>query len=560
MPSDRIKILALCSSIALVGAAPLAGAEIAPAISAARILARTGILASDAFEGRAPGTPGEEKTVVYLVAEFRKLGLVPGNPDGTYLQAVPMTGITSRTTAEFAVRGKFIRPAPIREIVAPSPRFAKHVEVKDSAVVFVGYGVTAPEFGWDDFKGLDVRGKTLIMLINDPPVADPADPSRLDPRFFGGPAMSYYGRWTYKYESAAARGAAACLIVHETGPAAYPFSVVVDSRSRENFELPSPDGNAGRAAVEGWLSLDTAKGLLAAAGLDFDTLKAAAARRDFQPVALGARASFVIDNTIRQVTSQNVVALLPGADPTLADEWVIYSAHWDHLGRDPNLTGGQIFSGALDNGSGVAVLLELAQAFAALPPGQRAKRSLLFLSTTAEEKGLLGARYYVEHPLHPLAQTLADINMDGMNPLGRTADIEIVGAGASTIENIGALVATRQGRQTVPDSQPEKGSYYRADHFEFAKAGVPAFYPKAGLQYIGKPSDFGRKLSDEYNATRYHKVTDKVQPDWTMDGAAQDTEFLLGVGLEIANGRQWPAWNDGSEFKARRDAMLPRTP
>jgi Zn-dependent M28 family amino/carboxypeptidase len=551
-----MKIIALCSSTALAGAAALAGAEIAPDISAARILARTGILASDAFEGRAPGTAGEAKTVAYLVAEFQKMGLAPGNPDGTYLQAVPMTGITSRTTAVFMVGGKSIKPAPIREIVAPSPRFASHIEVKDSDVVFVGYGVTAPEFGWDDFKGLDVRGKTLIMLINDPPVPDPVDPNRLDPKFFGGRAMSYYGRWTYKYESAAAHGAAACLIVHETGPAAYPFSVVVDSRSRENFELPSPDGNAGRAVVEGWLTVDAAKGLLAAAGLNFDALKLAAAHRDFRPVVLGANASFVIDNAIRQVTSQNVVARLPGADPQLAAECVVYSAHWDHLGRDPALTGDQIFSGALDNASGVAVLLEIAQAFAALPPGQRARRSLLFLATTAEEKGLLGARYYVEHPLYPLTRTLADINMDGMNPLGRTADVEIVGSGASTIDDLGAIVAARQGRQTLPDSQPEKGSYYRADHFEFAKAGVPAYYPKAGLQYIGKPPDFGQKLSDEYTATRYHKVTDKVQPDWTMAGAAQDTEFLLGVGLEIANGRQWPQWRDDSEFKARRDAML----
>jgi Zn-dependent M28 family amino/carboxypeptidase len=555
-----MKITAVCTSVALVGAAALTGAEISPDISAARILARTGILASDAFEGRAPGTAGEAKTVAYLIAEFQKMGLAPGNPDGTYLQAVPMTGIVSRTDTVFTVGGKSIRPAAIREIVAPSPRFTGHVEVKDSSVVFVGYGVTAPEFGWDDFKGLEVRGKTLIMLINDPPVPDPADPSRLDPKVFGGPAMSYYGRWTYKYESAAARGAAACLIVHETGPAAYPFSVVVDSRSRENFELPSPDGNAGRAAVEGWLTLDATKRLLAAAGLDFDVLKSAAARRDFRPVALEATALFVVDNTIRQVTSQNVVARLPGADPQLADEYVVYSAHWDHLGRDPNLAGDQIFSGALDNGSGVAVLLELAQAFAALPSGQRARRSVLFLATTAEEKGLLGARYYVEHPLYPLTRTLADINMDGMNPLGRTADVEIVGAGASTIDDIGAIVATRQGRQTVPDSQPEKGSYYRADHFEFAKAGVPAYYPKAGLQYIGKPSDYGRKLSDEYTATRYHKVTDKVRPDWTMEGAAQDTGFLLGVGLEIANGHQWPQWRDGSEFKARRDAMLKSAP
>jgi Zn-dependent M28 family amino/carboxypeptidase len=557
-PGNRrtcMKIRLLCL-IALAGIATLAQAATKPEISAARILARTRVLASDEFEGRAPATPAEDRTVAYLVDEFKKMGLAPGNPDGTYVQAVPMFGITSTTSARITVGGRVIDLVPIRDFVGPSPRIVPHLEVKDSDVVFVGYGVTAPEFNWDDFKGVDVRGKTLVMLINDPPVPDPTDAAKLDPKVFGGAAMTYYGRWTYKYESAAAHGAAACLIVHETGPAAYPFSVVVDSRNRENFELVAPDGGAGRAAIEGWLTLDAAQALFAAAGQDFAKLKEAAARRDFRPVPFAAKAGFTVDNTIRRASSRNVVALLPGSDLKSRDEYVVYSAHWDHLGRDPRLSGDQIFNGALDNASGVAVLLELAQAFAALPADGRARRSVVFLSTTAEEKGLLGARYYVQHPLHPLARTLADINMDVMNPLGRTADIEVCGFGGSTIDDVAAVVAREQGRVTVPDSQPEKGSFYRADHFEFAQAGVPAYYPKSGKRYLGQPDDFGQKFSDEYTAKRYHKPTDEVQPDWTMEGAAQDTEFLFQVGLEIANGDHWPQWRDGSEFKAARDAML----
>lgn len=542
--------------VLLVGLSALRAAS-AEAISAASILARTKTLSSDAFEGRGLGSPAEEKTVAYLVNEFKRLGLEPGNPNGTFFQDVPLVGITSRPTLSFDVGGQPLAMTPINDYVGPTSRVTPHVEVKASEVVFVGYGIVAPEFGWDDFKGVDVRGKTIVVLVNDPPVVDAAT-GKLDPKFFGGMAMTYYGRWTYKYEIAAAKGAAACLIVHETGPAAYPFAVVINSRSRENFEIRSPDGNAGRVAMEGWLTLDATKRLFTASGKDFDALKRDALRRDFRPVSLGAKASLTIDNELRNVDSKNVVAKLPGTDPQRRDDYVIYTAHWDHLGRDPKLSGDQIYNGAVDNASGVAVLLELAQAFKALPPNQQPKRSILFLSVTAEEKGLLGSRYYAENPLYPLNRTLAVINMDGANQFGRTSDMATIGFGASTLDDVGIAVAKSQGRDMHAEEHPERGSYYRSDHFEFAKVGVPAYYPKSGKLFIGKPADFGEKLVQDYIANHYHKVTDEVRPDWTFEGAAQDTEFLLQVGLRVANDDTWPEWKPGNEFKARRDAMMKR--
>jgi Zn-dependent M28 family amino/carboxypeptidase len=530
-------------------------ADTQPAISAASILARTRILASDEFEGRAPGSPGEEKTVAYLVSEFKRLGLEPGNPDGTYVQNVPLVGITSNPSLTFTHDGRTYTMENVKEFVGPSSRLVPHVEAKNSDVVFVGYGVVAPEFGWDDYKGVDVRGKTLVMLVNDPPVVDPAT-GELDPKVFGGKAMTYYGRWTYKYEIAAAKGATACLVVHETAPAAYPFGVIVSSRTHENFEISALDKNAGHVAMEGWLTAESAHKLFSWCGKDYDALKAAAARRDFRPVELGAKASFAIDNVLRNVASRNVVGLLPGSDLKLHNEYVIYTAHWDHLGRDPNLPGDQIYNGAVDNASGVAVLLELAQAFKALPADRRPKRSILFLSVTAEEKGLLGSRYYAQNPLYPLTKTLANINMDGANQFGRTSDMSTVGFGQSTIDDIGIAVAASQGRTMHAENHPEHGSYYRSDHFEFAKVGVPSYYPKAGRHFIGQPDDYSEKLVQDYIAHRYHQVTDEVQPDWTFEGAAQDTEFLFEVGRRIANGDKWPEWKPGSEFKAKRDEML----
>lgn len=542
--------LLLALSVALSHAA-----DSAPKISAESIKARTTVLASDEFEGRAPATPGEEKTVAYLEREFRALGLKPGNPDGTFIQNVPMVGITSKTTATFTVGAQTLTPSGTLDYIALSRRVTPTVAVKNSDVVFVGHGIVAPEYGWDDYKGVDVRGKTVLMLINDPLVLDPAT-GQPDPKIFKGRAMTYYGRWTYKYEIASEKGAAACLIIHETGPAGYPFAVVGGSWGRENFDLVAPDHNAARVAVEGWLTLDTTKKLLAAAGQDFDTLKAAATRRDFRPVSLSAQASFSVAQTTREVASKNVVALLPGSDAKLRDEYVVYTAHWDHLGRDPKLTGDQIFNGALDNASGTAVLLELAQAYAALPAAARPPRSVLFLAVTGEEKGLLGARHYAERPLYPLAKTLANLNIDGAQTIGPSRDIEVIGYGNSTLDDLAATILKKSDRVLVPDTEPEKGYFYRSDHFEFAKQGVPAFYTHSGKDILGQPAGYGKKRGEEYTSADYHKVTDEIKPWWNFAGAAADTRLYYDLGQVVARTTQWPEWKPGTEFKAKRDAML----
>jgi Zn-dependent M28 family amino/carboxypeptidase len=529
-------------------------------IKPASVLEHIKVLASDDFEGRAPGTAGEEKTVAYLTGQFQKMGLKPGNPDGTFVQAVPLVGFQAKqVTGAFDAGGRAIGLSFPNDFVAVSRRLSEKIVVEKSDVVFVGYGVVAPEYGWDDYKGLDVRGKTVIMLVNDPPVADPKDPSKLDPAFFKGRAMTYYGRWTYKYEIASDKGATAAILVHETGPAGYPFEVVKGSWSRENFDIaPAQSGPApGRVAVEGWISLEKAKELFQATGHDFDSLKQAAARRDFRPEPLKTSARFEIANTLREVKSRNVVAKIEGADPALKHETLIYTAHWDHLGRDSNLKGDQIYNGAADNASGVASILEIAHALAQTQPPP--KRSILFLVATAEEKGLLGAKYYATHPLYPLDHTLADINLDVINLWGPTSDLISIGMGNSTLDDLLVEIAREHGRTVAPDAEPEKGSYFRSDHFEFAKQGVPALDPKGGRQYVGKSADFGQKKQDEYTAKDYHKVSDEVKPDWDLSGAVEDLKLLAELGHRIAQGSRYPEWKPGSEFRAKREAMLKGT-
>jgi Zn-dependent M28 family amino/carboxypeptidase len=518
------------------------------------LLAHIRVLASDKFEGRSPATAGERLTVDYLAGEFRRLGLKPGNPDGSYEQDVPLVGIDGRRTATLSANGKRMHMKFPEDYVALSRRFVPSVKVNDSDVVFVGYGVVAPEYGWDDYKGVDVRGKTIVMLINDPAVPDPADPAQLDEKMFNGRAMTYYGRWTYKYEIAAEKGAAAAMIVHETGPAGYPYEVLSGSWGRESFEIDTPDGNKDRAAVEGWISEERARKLFELSGKSFDEMKQAAIRRDFKPIALPARASFTVTNKLRRVKSKNVIAKLEGSDPALKDQYVVYTAHWDHLGRDPGLKGDQIFNGAHDNASGCAGLLELAQAYTKLasPP----RRSVLFLAVTAEEKGLLGSRWYAQNPLYPLDRTVANINMDGLNHWGRSRDVVVVGKGQSTLEDVLATQVAALGRVLMADPSPEKGSYYRSDHFEFAKVGVPALYTGRGVQLMGQPAGEGQKRIDEYIARDYHKVSDEVRPDWDMSGAVDDLRLLLRVGVAVAEDPAYPEWKTGSEFKARREAML----
>ena len=548
-----LSFIAVLAVAATVAQAP--HAQVFPPIDGDAILGHIKVLASDEFEGRAPGTAGEKKTVAYLVEQFTKLGLKPGNTDGTFIQKVPLVSITPdpNTSLRFTKGDTTLDLKWRDDVVAWTKHVAPEAGVEASEVVFVGYGVEAPEFQWDDYKGIDAKGKTLVMLVNDPPVPDASDPAKLDPKVFGGRAMTYYGRWTYKYEIGAKKGAAAVILVHETGPAGYPFSVV-QGKTGEQFDLVTPDKNMWRAQLEGWMSLDRAKALFALAGQDFDALKRQAATRAFKPVPFGVRASMRIKNTLRTLDSTNVVAKLEGADPALKDEYVVYTSHWDHFGVGTPVKGDAIYNGALDNATGIGGLIEVARAFTKVQPAP--KRSILFLAVTAEEQGLLGSEYYAVTPLYPLARTLALINMDGLNVYGRTKDVEIVGYGASDLDDYAKAVAAEQGRVVKPEAEPEKGGYYRSDHFPFAKRGVPALNAGAGLEYEGQPADYGQKKRDAYTANDYHAPSDEIKPDWNLAGASQDCEFYFKIGYRVAKATKWPEWAPTNEFKATRDAML----
>ena len=526
-------------------------------ITADGISRHIAVLAHDSLEGRAPGGTGEERTVRYLEAQFRALGLEPGNPDGTYIQPVRLVGITSRPEGTLIRGGASTRLAFPRDYVVGTRYPKPEAALVNSELVFVGYGVAAPEFDWDDYKNVDLTGKTLVMLINDPPVPVAGSDS-LDASIFKGAAMSYYGRWTYKFEEASRRGAAGALIIHETGPAGYPYLTVVNSWGRENFDVNTPGGPVGRVQVEGWLSNDAARRLLAEAGHDLDSLKARAATREFAPIALGTSANIRVTTAVREVASRNVVGKLTGGDPARADEFVMFTAHWDHLGMDSLHGGDPIFNGALDNASGTATMLEIAKAFVQLP--MRTPRSVLFVALTAEEQGLLGAKWYAENPLYPLEKTVANINMDGINQWGRTSDITVIGLGNSTLDDVLREVAARDKRVLAPDPEPEKGYFFRSDHFEFAKKGVPALYIGAGSQFIGKPEGFGKQKRDEYTANDYHKPTDEVKTDWDLSGAVDDAKALFEVGWRVAYSTTWPTWSPTAEFKAARDAALAKVP
>jgi Zn-dependent M28 family amino/carboxypeptidase len=536
------------------------GGEISPeamapaleSIQAEELMAHIAVLADDSLEGRGPGTVGEERTVAYLTSVFQEMGLQPGNPDGSWVQEVPLVGFTQQSHAVVDVGGETLELAFPTDYLAETRRMSPEVSVEDSELVFVGYGVRAPEYDWDDYKGIDLTGKTLVMLVNDPAIPDPADPAAQDTTMFKGSAMTYYGRWTYKYEIASEVGAAAALVIHETGPAGYPFEVLSGGAGQEAFDIEPADGNEGLVAVQGWLPEASARRILSAAGQDFDQLKQAALSPDFEPVPLGATADFRISNETRRVLSQNVVARLEGR--VRPEEHVVYTAHWDHLGMNPELEGDQIYNGALDNASGTAGMLELAEAFTRLdtPPD----RSVLFLAVTAEEKGLLGTKYYAADPLYPLDKTVANINMDGVNQWGRTEDIVVVGLGNSTLDDVLAEAVAGQGRTVEPDPEPEKGFFYRSDHFEFAKQGVPALYTDAGTRFVGKPDGYGQQKRDEYTADDYHKVSDEIKPDWDLAGAVEDLRLMFEVGYRVSQTPAFPEWKPGTEFKARRDAML----
>jgi Zn-dependent M28 family amino/carboxypeptidase len=526
-----------------------------PLIDGHAVLEHTKVLSSDAFEGRAPGTKGEQLTVAYLTEQLRRIGLQPGNPDGTWVQKVRLVGTTVQGSPSLGFRkGTEERKLTWRDdYVAWTKRVADRVDLDSSDLVFVGYGVQAPEFQWDDYKGVDLQGKTMLVLVGDPPVPDPARPGELDPATFGGKAMTYYGRWTYKYEMAAKMGAAGVLIVHQTEPAGYPFAVI-QGKTTEQFDLETADGNASRAAVEGWITLEQAKSLFAMAGLDFDTLEKKAATRDFRPVPLGVTASVTLSNVIRRVPSANVVGRIEGSDPERKDEWVVYTTHWDHFGIGPAVNGDTIYRGAIDNASGTGGLIELARAFVGTTP--RPRRSILFLFVTAEEQGLLGSTAYAEHPLYPLAKTVAALNLDALNVHGRTRDLSIVGLGLSELDDVVRKAAAAQGRVVTGDPMPEKGSYYRSDHFPFARKGVPSIHAGGGVEYVGKPAGYGTRIREEYIRNDYHKPSDAVKPDWDMSGAVEDLDLYLRAGYELASRPTWPQWKPGAEWKPLRDEMM----
>ena len=513
-----------------------------PKIDGAALLEQITTLASDEFEGRAPGTQGETMTIEYLQQQFKKLGLEPGNPDGSYLQTVPLVGISSHPTLSYT--GKDGKPVQLRfgdDYIAWTARGDKQLDVANSELVFVGYGVQAPEFKWDDYKGADLKGKTLVMLINDPPVPDPKHPKLLDPAVFGGNAVTWYGRWNYKFEMAAKMGAAAALIVHDNKTAGSPYEFVVNSWGRENFALKSKTPDPGYPAIPGWLQQERAGDLFKAAGLDFKQLKEEALSRNFKPVPLGIKVNLSTLNATREVSSHNVVARIAGADPLMKNEVVVYTAHWDHFGIDDTLPGPrtlQIFHGAVDNASGVAALLQIARAYKALPTPPR--RTILFVATTAEERGLLGAQYYVRHPLYPLNKTILNINIDGLNMWGRSRDVELSGIGKSTADELVTAIAAKQGRVVRPDSNVSYGSYYRGDQLEFARAGVPTIYLRASASKVMN-----------YTTQQFHTVHDVVQPNWNLSGAVEDISLLFQAGYQAAQGKDQPKWKDGAEFQRR---------
>ena len=551
--------LSLFSSAVLIGCGPESNEMLEPTVDAASETAEIeamlhehiAALASDEFEGRAPATPGEEKTINYLQSEFEALGIGPGNGD-SYFQSVSVTEITtaSDTVLTFSGSNYEAELEYATEMIVGSQQQIPTASIVDSELVFVGYGVVAPERNWNDYAGIDVVGKTVIILVNDPGY------STQDPDIFNGNAMTYYGRWTYKYEEAARQGAAGALIVHETGPAGYGWEVVSGSWSGPQIGLQADNLNSDKNDIEGWLTLDSAEALFAGAGLNYQQLKATAAQPGFTAVPLGdVTASVAIQNSVRTSLSQNVIAMIPGTDR--AEETIIYTAHWDHLGVNAEIPGDNIYNGAADNATGTAALLAMAKMHVDAGP---APRSIVFLAVTAEESGLLGSRWYTEHPVFPLATTVANINIDVLNTYGPMHDIVVVGNGSSELEAYLEEAATAQGRHLVEEPNPERGYYYRSDHFNFAKAGVPALYAESGEDSVEFGKKWGAEQAQDYNENRYHAPSDEYDPNWNLEGAAQDILLYFDVASKLSRESSFPNWLEGNEFKGIRDATSASRP
>jgi Zn-dependent M28 family amino/carboxypeptidase len=527
--------------LALIAAPALADT---PAVPVQTLKDVTQTLSSDAYEGRKPTTPAEDKTVAYIVERFKAAGLKPGK-DG-WFQPVPLVEITAQNVSPFTFTGGKtpVSMAYRSDMVVWTFRVTPKVAMKDSDVVFVGYGINAPERGWNDYAGLDVKGKTVVILVNDP---DWQSPERTG--LFEGKAMTYYGRWTYKYEEAARQGAAAAIIVHDTEPAAYGWGVVQSSNAGPKLELDEKGDHADQSAAAGWMQLSKAKELFASAGQDFDALSAAARQKGFKAVPLGLKASVSFDNTIKRQASKNVIGILPGT--SAPGEYVLYTAHWDHLGHCDPVKGDGICNGARDNASGVAGLVALAEMFGKAGP---ARRTTVFMSVTAEEQGLLGSRYYAEHPVYPLASTVGGVNMDSLELSGKTKDFVVTGAGKSELEDLIKPIVAAQGRVIEPEPNPERGGYYRSDHFSFAKLGVPMLDGGAGEDLVTGGETAGHAATLDYITNRYHKPQDEYDPKWNWDGAVQDLSLYYQLGRQLGDGGAWPNWYKTAEFKAVRDA------
>ena len=511
--------------------------QVYDAISEKELKDHTRTLASDEFEGRLPTTIGEEKTLDYLVSNFKGMGLQPGNGD-SYLQPVELMEMNADPDMSLTLGSHTF--AYKENMVASTKREQAEISLNGSDLVFVGYGVNAPEYQWNDYEGLDVKGKTVVILVNDPGFENPESGK------FQGKTMTYYGRWSYKYEEASRQGAEGAIIVHETAPASYGWSVVANSWSGPQYSLVSANGNADRVAVEGWISLDAANKVFSEAGLDFAAEKAKAQQGPYS-APLNLKASITVKSTMKKSTSYNVLATLPGS--TKADEHIIFSSHWDHLGKDESKEGDQIYNGAHDNATGVATSLAMAKAYASL--SVRPSRSMTFLVVTAEEQGLLGSKYYAEHPIIPLDKTVANVNMDAMNILGRTKDVSVVGMGKSELENFLEKAAKRQGRYLTQEDRPEAGYYYRSDHFSFAKQGVPALYAKGGSEPVDEATAAYRKRMSVIQRGCYHQVCDQFREKWDFGGVLQDARLLFEVGYDISNAEAWPKWNATSEFQRK---------
>jgi Zn-dependent M28 family amino/carboxypeptidase len=507
-------------------------------IQADEIAKHVKVLASDEFGGRAPSSEGEKLTLDYLTKEFTALGFEPGNGD-SFFQEVPLVSLEADSDMVLNIGGKDYQYK--KDMVMGSSRISAQEGIENSELVFVGYGVNAPEYNWNDYEGLDVKGKTVVMLVNDPGFATK------DPDLFTGDAMTYYGRWTYKYEEASRQGAAGAIIIHETAPASYPWSVVENSWSGEQFGFVKDNNNMDRVAVEGWVTVDVAKELFTKAGLDFDTAKAEAAKGAYH-VDMGDLAATVnVKNTIKKSVSYNFIATLPGSKTP--DEHIIYSAHWDHLGTDKNRKGDQIYNGAHDNATGTAGMIEVAEAFTKL--GKRPDRSMTFLAVTAEEQGLLGSKYYAANPVIPANKTVANINMDSLNLLGKVKDISVVGIGKSQMDEILATAAKEQGRTVSGDPKPSSGGYYRSDHFAFANMGVPAMYAGGGSEAFDEETANYRKRMSLVLRGCYHQPCDRYRDEWDLSGAVQDLQLFYKVGFDISQQTQWPTWNENSEFQRK---------